>query len=393
SQIDGIIKHGSPTENFPIRSDLNGVVLKKRANPGDYINQGASLFEVANLSKIWILFDIYESDIQWVKKRDEVEFTIQSLPGEKFKGKISFIDPVINPKTRVAKARMAMNNPGQRLKPEMFARGVLKSPMKDSKPSIIIPKSAIMWTGERSVVYVKTSSATSINFIMREVTLGPSLGDSYIITEGLEEGEEIATNGTFSIDAAAQLAGKPSMMNPKGGMVMTAHNHGGSSGDTNSNHVSHSEFVSISKDARQALGPLFEQYIILKDALVSDDFKNSISAGKSLQQILEEVNMSIFTGEAHNIWMKHSSIAKEALTKLTKAKDIDSARTSFIVLSDQFIMLAKTFNPIEQTMYLQHCPMANSNKGADWLSMDKDIRNPYFGESMLTCGEVTQEIN
>jgi len=216
-QIDGILQSGSPAEEFPILSDMNGVVMTKRVNLGDHINQGSSLFEVANLSNIWILFDVYESDIAWVKKGDEVEFSIQSLPGEKFKGKISFIDPVINPKTRVAKARIALKNPGHQLKPEMFASGILKSPLKKSELSIIVPKSAIMWTGRRSVVYIKRESNTGINFILREVTLGPALGDSYMITDGLEEGDEIATNGTFSIDAAAQLAGKPSMMNPEGG--------------------------------------------------------------------------------------------------------------------------------------------------------------------------------
>jgi len=215
-QIDGILQSGTPAKDFPILSDMNGVVMTKRVNLGDHINQGSSLFEVADLSNIWILFDVYESDIAWVKKDDEVEFSIQSLPGEKFKGKISFIDPVINPKTRVAKARIALKNPGQQLKPEMFVSGILKSPLRDSKLSIIVPKSAVMWTGQRSIVYIKKESNFGINFILREVTLGPALGDSYMITDGLEEGDEIATNGAFSIDAAAQLAGKPSMMNPEG---------------------------------------------------------------------------------------------------------------------------------------------------------------------------------
>ena len=216
-QIDGIIKSGSIREDFPILSDLTGVVLTKRVNLGDHIKEGSSLFEVANLSKVWVLFDVYETDMVWVKLGDQIEFSIQSIPGEKFEGKINFIDPVINPKTRVVNARVLMNNPDLRLKPEMFVQGILKSQLEDKDESIVIPKSAVMWTGERSVVYIKPEHAGN-SFMMKEVLLGPSLGKSYIILDGLEEGDEIATNGTFSIDAAAQLAGKPSMMNPEGGV-------------------------------------------------------------------------------------------------------------------------------------------------------------------------------
>lgn len=390
SQIDGIIEHGSPTENFPIRSDLDGVVLKKRANPGDYVRQGASLFEVANLSKIWVLFDVYESDIQWVKKKDELEFTIQSLPGEKFRGKISFIDPVINPKTRVAKARIAMNNRGQRLKPEMFASGVLKSPMQNGKTSIIIPKSAIMWTGERSVVYVKTSSTSSINFIMREVTLGASLGDSYIIIEGLEEGEEIATNGTFSIDAAAQLAGKPSMMNPKGGAVMTGHNHGVAHEMNDKEHKIEVKSLVINSDIKKTLSPLYESYLFLKDALVHDDFKKAKEEAVKLKNQLKSIDMAMFEGEAHLVWMEHGIRSVELITELAAASDIESVRKTFKPLSGHMIQLAKTFDPFEKQLFIQHCPMADDFKGADWLSTEKNVMNPYYGESMLTCGEAKE---
>jgi membrane fusion protein, copper/silver efflux system len=226
SQIENILLTGKPQERFPILSDINGVVINKKIQLGDYINRGSSLFELANLSQVWVLFDVYESDLTWIKTGDPIEYTIQAFPGQKFKGKISFIDPFINPTTRVAKARVVSANPGNKLKPEMFVTGMLLSQVKGSQSDIVVPKSAVMWTGERSVVYVKSLNEQSISFAMRVVTLGPSLGDSYIITEGLKYGEEIVTYGAFSIDAAAQLAGKPSMMNPEGGKAMTGHNHG-----------------------------------------------------------------------------------------------------------------------------------------------------------------------
>ena len=238
-QIDAILESGKPSENFPILADINGVVTSKRVNVGDYIKTGASLFEIADLSKVWILFDIYESDMEWVKVGNEIEYTVQSLPSSKFKGKVTFVDPVINPKTRVAKARLVITN-RVGLKPEMFVIGTLSSPIDVGEESIVIPKTAVMWTGEKSVVYIKTSEIGGVNFMMREVTLGTSLGNNYVIKEGLDEGEEIATNGTFSIDASAQLAGKPSMMNPEGGALMTGHNHGGNKTSTSpQDHMAH----------------------------------------------------------------------------------------------------------------------------------------------------------
>merc|ERR1711991_520704 len=102
-----------------------------------------------------------------------------------------------------------MNNPGMRQKPEMLVEAVIESPLEDTKEEIIVPKTAVMWTGERSLVYIKHERQNEVSFSMREVTLGPALGDRYIIKEGIEVGEEIAVHGTFSIDAAAQLAGKP----------------------------------------------------------------------------------------------------------------------------------------------------------------------------------------
>lgn len=224
-QIDGILASGNMTEEFPIHSDISGVVIVKHVNVGDHIMQGHALYEVADLSKVWVMLDVYEQDLPWVKVGDAVIFTIPSLPGEEFHGNISFIDPVINYKTRVARARIEMSNSSERLKPEMFVSGILESTIKEQPNAIAVPKSAVMWTGKRSVVYVKTKEEEGVYFVLRQVDIGPELGNSYVVLRGLELGEEIAVNGTFAIDAAAQLAGKPSMMNPENNPTSTGHQH------------------------------------------------------------------------------------------------------------------------------------------------------------------------
>jgi len=213
SQISAIENSGIIQDKVEIISNTSGIIMSRRVNNGDYISQGAVLFEVADLSKVWVMFDAYESDIQFLQKGNNLEFTVQALPGINFSGRISFIDPVIDPLTRVAKVRIEADNRSGKLKPEMFVTGNVKAMLGEFKDQIVIPRSAVLWTGRRSIVYVKQAGSNEPVFKIREIGLGPMLGNSYVITDGLTEGEEIVTKGTFSVDASAQLDGKPSMMN------------------------------------------------------------------------------------------------------------------------------------------------------------------------------------
>jgi len=224
-QIDAIEINGEPKTYFEILSSITGTVTKRHVAIGDYVKAGSVLFEVVDLSKVWVMFDAYESDLPWIKKGDNIHFTIQAVPGETFTGKVTYIDPFIDAQTRVAQVRVELNNPKQQLKPEMFANGVLKSNIAENSNELLIPKSSILWTGKRAVVYVKVPGRETTSFIYREITLGAVAGNFYVVADGLSEGEEIATNGVFKIDAAAQLAGKSSMMNPEKDIATTVYNH------------------------------------------------------------------------------------------------------------------------------------------------------------------------
>jgi membrane fusion protein, copper/silver efflux system len=213
SQISKIEESQTIQNTIDIVSNTSGIIIKKLANTGDYISKGSVLFEIADLSKVWVMFEAYESDLQFLSKGEKVSFTLQSLPGKKFSGLISFIDPVVDPVMRVARVRVEADNSSGKLKPEMFATGIVTSTLWEYSNNIVIPRSAVLWTGKRSIVYVKQSGTVEPAFKLRVVELGPMLGESYIITDGLRAGEEIVTSGTFSVDAASQLEGKPSMMN------------------------------------------------------------------------------------------------------------------------------------------------------------------------------------
>ncbi len=219
SQISAIENSGKIQTNVEVESTTSGIVTAKRVSMGDYVSPGSVLYDVSDLSRVWVLFDAYESDLLFLKKGDKIDFTIQALPGTAFSGSIMFIDPVIDPVNRVAKVRLEISNPGAKLKPEMFATGIVHANLNDLKDKMVIPRSAVLWTGKRSVVYVKQSGTDEPVFKIREIELGTMLGNSYVVMSGLNEGEEIVTQGAFSVDASAQLEGKPSMMNPSGEKV------------------------------------------------------------------------------------------------------------------------------------------------------------------------------
>ncbi|MEB2786308.1 efflux RND transporter periplasmic adaptor subunit [Algoriphagus persicinus] len=395
SQVEQILENGTPKEEFAVQADVSGYVTEKMVNLGDYIQKGEAIYEIADLSKVWVLFDVYESDMAWIKKGDQVNFTVASLPGETFDGAITFLDPVMDPKTRVAKARVEFSNKGLTLKPEMFASGTVAAKLPIKSNNVVVPKTAVMWTGKRSVVYVKNTTGNGVSFMMREVVLGPALGESFIIESGLKEGEEIAVNGTFSIDAAAQLAGKPSMMSPEGGPAMTGHNHGDGTMPASNEPPKKEEAkkAPVSQKAKESLLPLFTEYLAMKNALTNDNLDQAKEAGSKFLKLANGINMSLFTGDSHNVWMSLSSDLKNTLQHVEHFKTLEEIRKPFQQVSKSMIEIETSFNPNDKPLYVLHCPMANENKGADWLSFTKEVINPYYGQAMLTCGEVTSTLN
>ena len=222
-QIARIEQSGEVSPLIDVAATTSGIVISKNVNQGDYVNTGTVLFDVANLSQVWAVFDAYESDLPFLKVGDRLSYTLQSLPSKTFSGRISFINPILDPSSRTAKVRVETANPRMELKPEMYANALIDAPLKQYNNEIVIPKSAILWTGKRSIVYVKQPETQTPAFMLREVELGPSVGDAYVVLSGIDEGDEIVTNGAFTIDASAQLAGKRSMMNNEAGPAVTGH--------------------------------------------------------------------------------------------------------------------------------------------------------------------------
>lgn len=395
NQINQIEETGKVKENFPVYATVSGTVTEKLVEQGDYIKQGQPLLKIANLNTVWGNFDVYENQIDRFKKGEEVMVTTNAYPNKEFKGKVDFIDPVLNTKTRTVTLRVVLNNKEDVFKPGMFVTANIESSKANNDEVLTIPASAVLWTGERSVVYLKTSPGQPV-FEMREIKLGNQIGNEYEVLEGLFVGNEIVTNGTFTVDAAAQLQGKKSMMNKDGGKVMTGH-EGHLGMDNNSpnkenDHTNMNERLEVSEKFQQQLNSVYNEYINLKDALVKEDSKSTSTSASTLLKNLTKVDMKLLSdNKAHNHWMSLEKEIKSSATSISETSDIKAQRDHFKHLSSHLINAVQLFG-VNEKVYVEFCPMADNNKGAFWLSKEEKVINPYFGDAMLSCGEVKQVI-
>ncbi|XCF07852.1 efflux RND transporter periplasmic adaptor subunit [Tamlana crocina] len=394
NQINQIETSGKVIENFPVYATVSGTVTEKLVEQGDYIKQGQPLLKIANLNTVWANFDVYENQIDLFKKGQEVKITTNAYPNKAFKGIVDFIDPVLNTNTRTVDLRVVLNNKEAIFKPGMFVTAEIEGNKSNSNEVITIPSSAVLWTGERSVVYLKTNPDEPV-FELKEVVLGRRLGGHYEVIEGLYEGNEIVTNGTFTVDAAAQLQGKKSMMNKQDGKTMTGHEgHLGMDNNTSKNesdHANMNERLKVSGEFQEQLKKVYNDYINLKDALVEEDSKSSSQYASSLLSNLSRVDMKLLKAEAHNHWMSLIDEIESSTTSIARSQDIKTQRNHFKHLSSHLIKAVQIFG-VNEKVFVEFCPMADNNKGAYWLSKEEQIQNPYFGPNMLSCGSVINEI-
>ena len=200
-QIVALEKSGEPNIKLPVYTPLSGVVVEKIAIEGQYVNVGEPLFVIVDLSSVWVEAELYESDLSSVRVGQSIEVTAPAWPGRTFHGRIAFVYPFLDPKTRTLKVRIQLGNPGLILKPDMFVNVVVKQHLGSS---IVIPSTAVMDTGKRQVVWVQVKEGV---FEPRDVQVGPRVGDEVQIIKGLESGEIIAGSGTYLIDSESQLRG------------------------------------------------------------------------------------------------------------------------------------------------------------------------------------------
>ena len=368
-QISEIEASGRVQEYFPIYATVSGTVSEIRVQAGDYVEKGMPLFKIANLGSVWAVFDAYENQVSLLREGQSISITAKSYPNAPFQAKISFINPVLSASTRTVEVQAVLQNPEGKLKPGMFVTGDLALSQSGPNKSLVIPESAVLWTGERSVVYVKTDPNAPV-FEMREIQVGDVVNGEYTVVSGLENGEEIVTQGTFTLDAAAQLKGKKSMMHDGLGSASNLGERRFSEGFT-------AEIINM-----------IPSYLKMKDALVAGDaFVVQAEARELVRHLSAIPTTDLGTPEKSNL--ENSLIPLKAIAD---SDSLEVQRNYFVRLNEVLIPIMESLGSGTQTLYVQTCPMADNNKGAAWLSAQKEIRNPYYGDAMLTCGRVIRTI-
>jgi Cu(I)/Ag(I) efflux system membrane fusion protein len=201
SQIAELEKAGKPNIKLPIYTPLSGVVIEKMMQEGQYVNTGEVLFNIADLSRVWVEIDVFENEVPYVRVGQQVEIRSSADAKVTTNGRISFVYPFHDPKTHTVKARVEMANAGQHLKPDMFVNAIIKVPLATG---IVVPVTAIIDTGKRQVVWVETTQGM---FEPRDVKVGERVDEKAQILSGLKSGDKVAVSGGYLIDSESQLKG------------------------------------------------------------------------------------------------------------------------------------------------------------------------------------------
>lgn len=429
-QISEMESADEPFERLTIHTPISGVVVERNVYEGQYVSQGTQMFQIADLSNLWLIISAYESDSYWLRYGQKVDFSVEAFPGETFTGKVTFISPVLDINTRTVPVRVNIDNTDKMLKPGMFARARLKvslnadgkamfpdlegkwiSPMHpeivsdtpgscdvcgmalvpassvstlagDIEP-LLVPETAVLWTGRRSVVYKQVDGQTG-SYKGVDVTLGPLVDGYYIVREGLKEGDLVVVNGNFKLDAELQIRARPSMMLPQHEISEPTEE---CCSLTQAPAVSQAGYEQWSDETLLAYQNLISETLNFSQNLADDKFEAAINNVTKAQESIAEIDLP---SDIKHEWMQISNKLSEDFKKIMQHTDIQSVRE---VLPEITLSLEKLFKhygqPLDEPVFLMHCPMAFNNQGGDWYQLTDQLANPYFGATMYRCG--TQE--
>ena len=427
-QISELEESKEARSRLTIYATDSGTVIEKLAVEGKYVKPGDPIYRIADLSTIWLMLELYPEDASRIRFGQRVEAEVQSLPGQTFEGRVAFIDPVVNERDRTVGVRVEFLNEDGLLRPGDYASAKIHlpvgpqgevydaelagrwiSPMHpqivrdepgqcpicgmdliptsqfgySSEPveqpaSIVVPRSAVLMAGSNSVVYVETEPG---RFEIRPVVLGPILKDDIIIRDGLTEGEQVAVAGNFLIDSQMQLAGKPSLIDPTRAIQAQQE----TTGPLNPERI---DVQNLPGPAGRQIEELYAAYLSVQSSL-ADDQKITEEQAVRLNRTAAALADSDAIPESLKEPIRLVAEKSEHLHHM----DIEQARLeAFRPISHAVIRLAAAVrgDQAEDRFTQMFCPMVEGG-GGDWLQADDDLRNPYWGSAMLTCGEIVRQ--
>ena len=365
-----IERSGEAPKSVDIRSPYGGTVLERHVEEGQYVAAGAAFFSIADLSEVWVQIDAYESDLPYLSVGQEVELTVEAVPGEVFVGKVGFIDPVLDKRNRTARVRVEVSNRDGLLSPGMFASAVIFAGEERGTAQLVVASSAPLFTGRRSVVYVEVPGESRPTYELREIRVGPKAGPVYPVLSGLREGERVVTRGAFLLDADLQLSGGRSMMTL-----------------ADDRSPEDEPVLPVTPAFLETIAPVMIAYLEGQERFVADDL---VGAQEALSRLAEAVNEIEPPGArpVREAWRETASVLSGNARKAASAETLGASRSAFeqVSLAAQGV-LERFGNPTDETLRVAFCPMAFDSRGARWIQRDEAVQNPYYGDAMLRCGE------
>lgn len=427
-QIQQLLSTGKAESRLTIYAPMGGTVTEKLAEEGKYIKAGEPIYRIANLTTVWLMLELYPEDAARIRFGQQVDAELQSLPGKTLKGRVVFIDPTVNPQRRTVGVRVEFSNEHGQLRPGDYAKaqitvpigpqgavydaelagkwispmhpqvirdqpgdcpicgmklvptsrfGYSQEPVKQ-KEALTVPRSAVLMAGDHSVVYVETKPG---RFELRNVTLGPMLGDTAVILDGVKPGEQVATSGNFLIDSQMQLSGKPSLIDPT--KYQPDKKSKEKKGPLKFDSI---QIEKLAGETGTQLEKLYAAYFKIQKQFAGDQPVKEAEA-TTLQKLAAQLAQD--TKLSPTVRQELQQIAENAahLHHLS----LKEARLKFKPISHAVVKLATQVRGATAKEAYQHfyCPMVPEG-GGDWLQPDLKLVNPYFGSQMLRCGELVE---
>lgn len=376
-QIETLAEAGQPSRTMSVLSPHTGTVIAKHANEGMRIEPGMQVFRIADLSRVWVLVTLYESQLPFVSEGQKAVMSLPYIPGQTFEGRVVYIYPYVDTRTREVQVRLEFENPTGLLKPGMFATVELQSTLK--REAVLVPRAAVIATGTRSVAFVSLGEG---KFEPRDVRMGAETGDGQVeVLEGLRPGELVVTSGQFLLDSESRVREALAKMirgdlaSEQAAQVATA---------------GASELDSLPEPVASGLSDALRAYFTIGERLAADSSTGIAEPAKSLAAALDRTIGVTIPSDEH-FWHRHTeaAVARGKALELASASDMATAREVFADLSvalDRLVRATGVPHELEVNVQSLHCPMFQEGQGgALWLQPSGAVRNPFFGALMLEC--------
>ena len=388
NQVEQLGQSKTVQQRITFLAPASGMITEISAFEGQYLAEGGILYKIENITRLWLEAELYPQETSLVKIGDKINVKVSGYETTPVETRVTFLSPEYRVNTQITLMRALIDNPGLRFKPGTQAQVLFNH---STRKTLAIPTDAVIRDGKGTHVYVETGTNT---FQPRMVKTGIEDFERVEITDGLVANEIVVVSGAYLLYSELVLK--------KGSNPMAGHQHGTTiSGDKEKQRDlplratvnDKNQTISINPQFSTQLAAVLVPYLKMKDALVASNTKSTHLESKNFSEALKKVDMTLLKGEAHINWMEKLKMMQQTNTAIQNENDLEKQRAHFSELTNTLYAALKMFTVNGLHAYYQYCPMAFDNKGGYWISREKEISNPYFGEQMLRCGETKENLN